>query len=125
MADVTVTINGRSYPVRCEDGKEAHVQKLAAYLDQKVVELAGKVGNVGDTRLLVLTALTIADELAEAYDDLALLREGPEPVPEIPTAGRGRGSGRGNGAADDKLAASLDALAARIEALAARIEAAA
>ena len=125
MADVTVTINGRSYPVVCEDGKEDHLQKLAAYLDQKLVELAGKVGNVGDMRLMVLAALTVADELADAYDELALLREGPEPVPEIPASGRMRGLGKSNGAAEEKLAASLDALAERIEALAARIEAAA
>ena len=96
------------------------VRKLAAYLDQKVTEHAGQIGQVGDARLLVLAALTLADELADAYDELALLRERPGPVPEIPPPGQARA----NGAAEEKIAASLDALAERIEALAARIEAA-
>jgi cell division protein ZapA len=74
MAQVSVRINGRQYQVACEDGQEAHLDKLAAYIDQRVSELVKDVGQVGDARLLVMSALLIADELADAYDELSELR---------------------------------------------------
>ena len=48
MALVTVTLNGRKYEISCDDGQEAHLEKLAAYVDSRVAELQGAVGNVGD-----------------------------------------------------------------------------
>lgn len=86
MAQVTVRINGRAYQVACEDGQEAHLDKLAAYIDQRVADLVKDVGQVGDARLLVMTSLLIADELADAYDELEELRGAaatpPPPDPE-------------------------------------------
>jgi len=83
MAQVSVRINGRHYQVACEDGQEAHLQKLAAYIDERVAELVRDVGQVGDARLLVMAGLLIADELADAYDELEELR-GVNTVPPPP-----------------------------------------
>jgi cell division protein ZapA len=83
MAQVSVRINGRHYQVACEDGQEAHLQKLAAYIDERVGELVRDVGQVGDARLLVMSSLLIADELADAYDELEELR-GVNTVPPGP-----------------------------------------
>jgi cell division protein ZapA len=66
MSQVSLTINGRSYSVACGDGEEAYIQSLAADIDRKVQGLAGQLGAVGEARLLVMAALLIADELAEA-----------------------------------------------------------
>ena len=66
MAQVNATINGRQFRMACEDGQEEHLQKLAENLDERIVELRGKFGEIGDTRLTVMAALTVADELAEA-----------------------------------------------------------
>lgn len=76
MAQVKVKVNGRDYEIACEDGQEEHVARLGRYVDKKVVELADQVGQVGDTRLLVMTALVITDELSEAYGELEDIREG-------------------------------------------------
>ncbi len=65
MAEVQVRVNGRSYAVGCEDGQEEHVQTLAAVFDKHVAEVAREVGHLGDTRLFLLGALLLADELAE------------------------------------------------------------
>ncbi len=70
MAQVEVTINRKSYQIICDDGQESHLVKLGEYLETRVQELVSSVGQVGDTRLLVMTALMIADELAQAYADL-------------------------------------------------------
>ena len=66
MAQLTVTINGRGYPIACDDGQEEHLKKLAAYVDKRVSELATAMGQIGDTRLLVMACLLIADELSDS-----------------------------------------------------------
>ena len=61
MPELTVEINGREYQVACDDGQEEHLTKLARFVDKKMGELVGAVGQIGDARLLVMTGLLIAD----------------------------------------------------------------
>lgn len=70
MAQVDVTINGRDYQIACDDGQEDHLAQLGEYVDRRVKELATTVGQVGDSRLLVMVSLLIADELAETFAGL-------------------------------------------------------
>ena len=65
MSHVSVTINGRQFRMACEDGQEGHVTDLARELDARIEHLRAKFGEIGDTRLTVMAALTVADELAE------------------------------------------------------------
>lgn len=65
MAQVSVTINGHQYRMACEDGQENHLLRLAKDLDERIVGLRGKFGQIGDARLVVMAALTVADDLAE------------------------------------------------------------
>jgi cell division protein ZapA len=64
MPQVNVTINGRQFRMACEDGQEDHVTDLARDLDARIEGLRAKFGEIGDTRLTVMAALTVADELA-------------------------------------------------------------
>jgi cell division protein ZapA len=75
MAQVTTTINGRQFRLACEDGQEEHLQKLAKNLDQRIEELRKKFGEIGDTRLTVMAAITVADELSETSRKLRRLEE--------------------------------------------------
>jgi cell division protein ZapA len=106
MAQVSVTVNGRSYPVACDEGEEQRISELARYIDGKVKGFARELGQIGEARLLVLTALVLADELADAQ------------------AARAQRPSAGNGAAaeDARLAAGIEDLALRIETIAARLE---
>jgi cell division protein ZapA len=76
MAQTTVTINGREFRMACEEGEEPRLTALAQDLDQRITQLRGRFGEIGDTRLTVIAALMLADELAETKDKLARL--GPE-----------------------------------------------
>ncbi|MDX1421975.1 MAG: cell division protein ZapA [Kiloniellales bacterium] len=107
MPELTVTINGREYQVACDDGQEDHLSKLARYIDAKMGELVGAVGQIGDARLLVMTSLLIADELSDAYKQL-----------ESFDAESGD-DGKSSHAA---MTSALEACAQRIENIAARIE---
>ena len=70
MGQVGVPVNGRSYEITCDDGQEIRTRRLAQYVDAKVAEFVGRVGQVGEARLLLLAALVIADELSDVNDAL-------------------------------------------------------
>src|SRR2546423_15636832 len=65
MPQVSVTINGRKFGVACEEGQENHLTKLAADLDGRIEKLRAEHGEIGDARLTIMAALTLAEELAE------------------------------------------------------------
>ncbi len=75
MSQVSVTINGRQFRMACEDGQEGHLMNLARDLDSRIEGLRAKFGEIGDTRLTVMAALTIADTLAETTTRIKRLEE--------------------------------------------------
>ena len=107
MAQVEIRINAKPYRVSCEDGQEDRLRRLAAMVDAHVKDLVGQVGQVGDTRLMVMAALLITDELVDLReaavghndDELQAARE-----------------------VESSAAAALDVLARRIEAIAEHLE---
>ena len=75
MAQVTVTISARQYRMACEDGQEDHLMRLAKELDQRIAGLRGQFGEVGDQRLAIMAAITVADELSEATQKIRKLEQ--------------------------------------------------
>jgi cell division protein ZapA len=75
MAQVNVTINGRHYRMGCEDGQEDHVTQLAMDIDSRIEQLRETHGEIGDQRLTVMAALTVADELTESARRIRRLEE--------------------------------------------------
>jgi len=71
MAQVSIEVNGRPYQVGCEDGQEQHLRELALIFDRQVRQVSQEMGQLGDTRLLLMGALLLADELADARNRLA------------------------------------------------------
>ena len=72
MPLVNVMVNSRAYTIACDDGEEDHLRELAGHVDDKVRELLGSVGQVGDQRILLMAALLIADEHHETRTQLHL-----------------------------------------------------
>jgi cell division protein ZapA len=70
MPLVNVMVNGRAYTIACDDGEEDHLRALAATVDAKAREVLSSVGQVGDTRLLLMAALLMADEHHDAVTRL-------------------------------------------------------
>jgi cell division protein ZapA len=116
MPLVNVMVNSRAYTIACDDGEEDHLRQLAATVDAKTREVLSSVGQVGDTRLLLMAALLIADEhhggKTEAPDHHAeqqSLRAELEARAKL---------------AEEESAAALDKSSARLEKLAAELSAA-
>lgn len=74
MAQLNIEVNGRPYAVGCEDGQEAHLMELARLFDRQVREVSQDMGQLGDTRLFLMGALLLADELYDAKARLAQLQ---------------------------------------------------
>ena len=68
MSQVEIRVHGREYRVTCEPGQEDRLQKSAAFLDKRVSSMAGDLPDISETRLMLLAALTICDELFEARE---------------------------------------------------------
>jgi cell division protein ZapA len=66
MAHVNVSIGGKAYRLACNPGEEAHLEALARTVDDKMTEMRAAFGEIGDQRLVIMSALKIADELFEA-----------------------------------------------------------
>lgn len=62
---VTIRLNGTPYQIGCGEGEEAHIEALGAEIDEVLRELAGSVGQIGESRLLAMAALIFADRAHE------------------------------------------------------------
>jgi cell division protein ZapA len=118
MAQVSVTINGRQFRMSCEDGQEDHLMNLARELDSRIGGLRAKFGEIGDTRLTVMAAITVADELAEAATRVKRLEEELAALQDARVASSDR-----NKAAQASIAAALSAAAERIEGITKKLNA--
>jgi cell division protein ZapA len=116
MPQVNVTINGRSFRMACEDGEEAHLLRLAEDLDQRIARLRTRFGEIGDTRLTVMAALTLADELAETKDKLQRLEPELTALQDASAVSADRAENT-----QGAVAAALNAAAERIEGITRRL----
>jgi cell division protein ZapA len=110
MPQVSVTINGRQFRMACEDGEEEHLMQLAADLDNRIARLRSRFGEIGDTRLTVMAALTLADELSETKEKLQRVE------PELATLQNA------SAVSADRAQETQGAIAAALNAAAERIE---
>src|SRR5690606_39156435 len=101
--------NNRLYQVGCDDGEEEQVRRLSQMLDGRVKELAALVGQVGEARLLLMTALTLADDLESAQRDIAAVKR------EIAAMRNEQGAAQADSDALMGLARRLEDIAARLE----------
>ena len=70
MAQVAISFNKRTYRFECGEGDVDRLEKLADYLKTKLDDLAREHGLIGDERLVLMAAFTIADELFDARADI-------------------------------------------------------
>ena len=116
MSQVTVTINGRQFRMACDEGQEAHLKRLAADLDERIEKLRKNFGEIGDTRLTVMAALTISDELADLNGKLRGLETELAALQDARVAAAEHAK-----ATQAAISAALNAASERIEAIVKRL----
>ena len=65
MAEVDITINGRSYRISCKDGEEERIKSLATLINDQVLKLSEKIGQLGEARMILLASLVLLDKSDE------------------------------------------------------------
>ncbi|WP_310618876.1 cell division protein ZapA [Flexibacterium corallicola] len=75
MAQISVTINGRSFRMACDDGEEERLLGLAKRFDESIDMLRGSFGEIGDLRLTVMAGIMAMDQMAEKERKLKVLEE--------------------------------------------------
>ena len=65
MANVTIKFNNKEFILSCEDGQEEHLEELLIHISQKFNNLKNDLGNLGENKLLLITAVKIMDEYYE------------------------------------------------------------
>jgi len=113
MAQAVFTIAGRTYRMACDEGEEAHIEGLAQMVDSKIGDLRSSFGEIGDQRLVVMAALTIADELSAAQKALAAQK-----TLAAEAAAEAEDLRRRQDEWSEKLAVEIEDLAEKIEAAA-------
>jgi cell division protein ZapA len=108
-ATVAITIAGRTYEIACEAGQEAMLTSLSQDVDRRARDLLKAVGPVSDTKLLVMVALTLADDLHDGAPPPPMRTAAPisEPLDDE---------------ADERIAAGIEKLARRIDSIAERLQ---
>lgn len=105
MATVTIKVGGRDYRIACDDGQEEHLRRLADEVDERLQSLLFGMGaDPGEGMALLMTALTMADELAEMKREKQVPAESEDRTREI----------------EEVMAATLEEIAGRIERIADR-----
>jgi cell division protein ZapA len=107
---VSVTIAGHAYRMACAEGEQARLQGLARQIDERIEMLRRNFGEIGDQRLIIMAAITVADDLAEARSQISALEA---QIGHMQSNSQGQSSAQDEWA--DRLAQSLDDTAARIE----------
>ncbi len=82
MAQASITLNGRIYRLNCGAGEEVRLKQLSEIVGAKLEALVAEFGQVGDDRLLLMSALLIADELVEANNRVAALEASTASLPK-------------------------------------------
>ncbi len=116
MGQVNITISGKTYRMACDDGQEDHLTSLGDRLNLTIDQLRERFGEIGDQRLTVMAAITLADQYSETERrmhqleaELAGLEEARAAVVERKES------------AESGLAQSMVALADRLESIADRL----
>ena len=67
MANVNIKFNNKDYLMSCDKGQEENLKKLAKHLDAKYSELKKNLGNIGENKLLLITAIQMVDDYFDLF----------------------------------------------------------
>ena len=74
MVNVTVKFNSRDYILSCEDGQEQELEKLSLHLNEKFEKLKNDLGNIGESKLLLISSIQVIDEMFTIKESIEKLK---------------------------------------------------
>ena len=117
MAEVSLSIHGKSYGIACDDGQENRVIEVGQYVDNRARDIASAGAASNENHLLVLTALVLADEVKELRDTLVNAQANGAAPQQVVNQGLSETEER-------RIIDSIEQLANRIDSVASKLRAA-
>ena len=74
MANVNIKFNNKEYLLSCDEGQEDNLKELAKHLDLKYNEFKKNLGNLGESKLLLITAIKIVDDYFDLFKKVKIIR---------------------------------------------------
>ena len=75
MANINIKFNGKEFLLSCEDGQEEHLEELSENLNLKFNQNKSKLGNLGESKLLLITSITLMDEYFETKKNIEIKKQ--------------------------------------------------
>ena len=75
MANVNIKFNGKIFLLSCADGQEEHLEELSVHLNKKFEDLKNSLGNIGESKLLLISSITVMDEYFETKKKIQQQKE--------------------------------------------------
>ena len=75
MANVNIKFNGKEFLLSCQDGQEDYLEELSIHLNNKFNELKSSLGNIGESKLLLITSIKLIDEFHEMKNNINLKKK--------------------------------------------------
>ena len=75
MANVNIKFNEKEFLLSCEDGQEEHLEELSIYLNEKFTTLKKTLGNIGESKLLLITSISVLDEYYDTKKKIDLQKK--------------------------------------------------
>ena len=125
MPEVDISVAGRTYRVGCGDGEENRVAELGARIDAEAKALSSQMGTITESRLLLMSALMLADKLSDtelSLGDAVTRASEAEAAAKTASAEAPPSSSAMDAEREAQIAANLDQLSARIETLVGRLQ---
>ena len=82
MANVNINFNGKEFLLSCDDGQEEHLEELTLYLNEKFNNLKNSLGNVGESKLLLITSISVLDEYYETKKKIDIQKKEIQKITE-------------------------------------------
>ena len=82
MANVNIKFNNKDYILSCDDGQEDNLRELADHLDSKYSQLKKNLGNIGENKLLLITAIKMVDEYFDLFKKVKTKKDDFEKLSE-------------------------------------------
>jgi len=118
LPTVSVTINGKSYRMACDEGQELHLEELAQEFNTYIDGLKGSFGDIGDQRLTVMAGVMVTDQVLELKEKVLKLEQ---EITELKETKMLRSREKQSG--DDDLAKGIVETAEKIEKLCEKLSA--
>ena len=83
MTELEISIGGRIFSVACETEEQEKVKRAAALINEEADSIQTQLGRLPEAKMLLLSALMIADRLVDVESDSKILQERSEDFSNI------------------------------------------